>query len=496
METDFGKLAQIAGRALKRLGWFTIAIPILAAMLGFFLSFMVEKKYLSSQTISLKDQDTFNSLLENVVAPVTSKVTAASAKTLLEGSPVLNKIGREAGLITDRTSEGGKLQIEGNLRKNFKVVQGGSESAVFTFSFVAKDPLVAQRVVIAMSKAFLNEALDIRRKTAMLALEFLKRQLESTSERLEKTRKEMTDYKKKHFYSMPEFYPEGTHSLMSIREQLTENRAKLEEVEHRITLIRQSYKDADPELNALNQKLAANRAELEQAQAEFTDNHPRVKSLFWRKRQLDVLVAEHARMRAAAKDTAMPGVDPSKLNVSLGADGKPRFGLGPDASAFDLFILGRQMQEQELLLQKELFQSKITQYDSLLKGLEVDLEQIPEIERKLDTYTTELTSLQKSYSEISKKYQDAKHSVELTQMDAESDLSILSPANLPQLPFFPVRRQFFMIGFFLGLAVVIGLAALLEMVKSRIRTREDVESLLGIRYLGTIPDLSAGKDAA
>ena len=67
---------------LVRKKWFVYAITI-GALIGVFSGTFVQKKFKSSQTISLQDEETFNSLLKGVSAPLNTKKTTRTAYSVI-----------------------------------------------------------------------------------------------------------------------------------------------------------------------------------------------------------------------------------------------------------------------------------------------------------------------------------------------------------------------------------------------------------------------------
>lgn len=67
------------------------------------------------------------------------------------------------------------------------------------------------------------------------------------------------------------------------------------------------------------------------------------------------------------------------------------------------------------------------------------------------------------------------------------NVQMLDEALLPTSPDSPRPMLNMAIGFFLGLMISVGIVFLLEYLDSTVKTQEDVEKLLGIPVIGTIP---------
>ena len=80
---------------------------------------------------------------------------------------------------------------------------------------------------------------------------------------------------------------------------------------------------------------------------------------------------------------------------------------------------------------------------------------------------------------------------DLEKRQEGEQFQVLDPANLPDNPSFPKRLNFGFGGLAAGLALGCGLTAVLEMRDTSLRSERDVELLLHLPVLATIPRLKA-----
>jgi succinoglycan biosynthesis transport protein ExoP len=78
---------------------------------------------------------------------------------------------------------------------------------------------------------------------------------------------------------------------------------------------------------------------------------------------------------------------------------------------------------------------------------------------------------------------------ELDRQQEGEQFRVLDPANLPDRPTFPNRPLFALAGLAGGLGLGLGLAFLLEMRDTSMRTERDVEFVLRLPVLATVPEI-------
>ena len=78
--------------------------------------------------------------------------------------------------------------------------------------------------------------------------------------------------------------------------------------------------------------------------------------------------------------------------------------------------------------------------------------------------------------------------IEVKKVDS---VSVIDAATIPKAPIKPNKRLNLALAFVLGLFAAIGVVFLLEMLDNTIKTAEELENLIGLSVLGSIPQFSA-----
>jgi uncharacterized protein involved in exopolysaccharide biosynthesis len=117
---------------------------------------------------------------------------------------------------------------------------------------------------------------------------------------------------------------------------------------------------------------------------------------------------------------------------------------------------------------------------------EAELVSLPGIERKTKELEQELTDALGVYAIVEKEFTQ----VGLNQSYSMPEVRLISEAAVPKLPSSPRRGMLTAACFIGGIVVAIGLALLLEHLNRKIRSVREIEELVGIKVLATVPKIS------
>jgi len=139
--------------------------------------------------------------------------------------------------------------------------------------------------------------------------------------------------------------------------------------------------------------------------------------------------------------------------------------------------------ELEYLIHKEnrLNRSKENIKNSFSSGPDADI-QLAKLEKAVERAKS-------LYDKFYESYTGSQLAMEIYREDAENRYKILEPAYVPLAPFYPNRMKITIMGLALGLLLGIGAMILAEVTDSSIKKIENIESLLNVKVLGTIPKI-------
>jgi len=129
--------------------------------------------------------------------------------------------------------------------------------------------------------------------------------------------------------------------------------------------------------------------------------------------------------------------------------------------------------------------------------LQARVQASPVVEQQLKEMTRNYQSALEFYNELLKKSNNSEMAKDLQHQQEGEQFRVLDPPSLPVKPSFPKKEYFLGGGFGAGLALGLGILALIAFSDKSIHTERDVELCLQLPVLGLIPNLkehtSAGK---
>ena len=124
------------------------------------------------------------------------------------------------------------------------------------------------------------------------------------------------------------------------------------------------------------------------------------------------------------------------------------------------------------------------------------MEAVPTRESEMVELTRDYDTLQKGYTTLLGKKEEAQVSANLERRQIGEQFKVLDPARLPERPFSPDRTRIDLFGAAIGLGLGVGLAAVLEYRDTALRTDEEVVASLALPVLALIPVMTTMYDRA
>jgi polysaccharide biosynthesis transport protein len=122
-----------------------------------------------------------------------------------------------------------------------------------------------------------------------------------------------------------------------------------------------------------------------------------------------------------------------------------------------------------------------------MREYESRVEKTPALEQELTLLMRDYENMQSNYQRLLEKRLNARVAENLEKRQKGEQFRIIDPANFPEKPEKPNQVRIMLMGLAVGLALGFGGAFSLELLQPVFRRSEDVEGLLGLPILATIP---------
>lgn len=317
-------------------------------------------------------------------------------------------------------------------------VEPSRESSVIRVSFSGTEPRFASIVANAFAHAYIQTNLELKVEPARQTSAWYETKIAELRKNLEAAQTRLSEYQRE-------------HGLVASDERLDVETARLAELSSQLVAAQSATYDSlsrqrqsgeglpdvmnSPVVAGLRADLARAESKLSELMEKVGSNHPTYQSA----------QAEVESLRAKLNNeinTATRGVS-ATARAAMQREGELRASLAAQRAK----VLQLKKQRDDLAV--------------LLRDVE---------------------NAQRAYDAALQRYNQTSLEAENTQ----TDISILNPAVAPTEPSSPRLMLNTILAVFLGTLLGIGLALLMEMIDRRVRSSEDVASILGIPVLGEL----------
>ncbi len=466
--------------AIFRRRWVLITI---FAFSGTFLAYGVSRflpNQYKSQTLVLVEQPTVPT---EIVKPMDttdiSQRLASMQQQILSRTrlvPIIHRLGLYPNEI-DRvpmTDLVARLQKAIDVRPVLPMAETRAKDLPgFYVSATMDSPRNAQSVCTAVTSMFIEENLRLRQQHSEDTTQFLTQQLMEAKAKLDEQDARLAAFKSRYIGSLPDQEKTNLDLLAGLSTQLDASTQALSRAQQdksfaesmlaqQIAAWHETKTGLNPE--TLETQLLAMQTQLADLQAKYTNDHPDVVKMkeSIAALQKQVVESEKQRKEKVSNENASSTVEPIQITQ-----------LRAQIHAYDQVIGEKLREEDEIKQQIKVYRGRV--------------ESSPAIEQQYKQLTRDYQTALDFYNDLLKKRDVSAmaHNLELRQQGEQ--FNVLDPPNLPDSPSFPDRRLFALGGFVGGLSLGIGLAFLFELHDSSLKTESDIEFVLHLPVLASIP---------
>ena len=464
---------------LKKRFPLALGIFLFVFILGTFVANLKEPNYKAIARLKLREINPSSSLtdISKEIGGLSSLTQDSSPLTteaeVIRSQPIIKKTIADLQL---KDQNGKALSVETFLL--YLTVREVHSTDILQISYQDSDPKKAAKIVNTLVDNYIENNIQVNRREAVLAREFLEKQLPITEKTLEKLEESILKIQEENqIISIEQESTNITNSLQQIRQSIADNRAQLVNSNSRSEFISNQLgmnaKEAlvatavsqSPNVQQSLQQLQQLEFELGEKQSRFTNANPEIIEL-----KEQILLQKELLQKQISNVARNPDNDLLN-NFQLGTIQQE---LALDLVKLEANNIGL-IKELEYLTQLEQIQEKRAKTLPKLRF------QLRQLERKLAVS-------QDTYNFILNKLKD----IVIAENQNIGNVRVLATATVPQKPI-DSRSASYMSSLFLGLILAVGVIYILEMMDRSLKTVEEAKQLLGYTSLGIIPEIDRSK---
>ncbi len=323
---------------------------------------------------------------------------------------------------------------------NIKVKDVGEQTNIMAVTFRYDNPEKTRAILNKIIEVYLRKNIERKSQNISQTLEFITTQLESVRQELEKSEIALQRYKTEHGYVE---LSASTTNLIDKLSEFEKARAEL--------LIKK--KQIEPLYNSLKGDNNSANYILPTITTEDPIVSEMVKNLTQLEVQRRVLLDEYTEQH------------PQVITISTQINELKKKILDTLENTLDAI----NKQDKSLT--------------SIIQRYESNLKEIPQAERELAGLLRSARVNEEIYTFLLKKHEEAK----ISKAATVSNVRVIDPPSLPELPVEPKKKRNLMIGFLVGILFGITLGFVAEFLDDSIKSVEEVERKLKLTIYGSIP---------
>jgi len=366
-----------------------------------------------------------------------------------------------ADLAGHDDQEAARIVAVARLMKNLTVTPG-KHSSIISLSFDHDDPKLAARVANLVGQLYVDRYLGVEKDSKADA--FFEDQLRTLRQKLDESERALESFRSRNRIAVDlgEERKLASAELSALRASLSETRTRQGELKGQTeTISRKMAHDAriPRSYYKLKERVASLEAEESELATAFTSEHPRLRDIREQLRSLrDKLMAD--------------GVDSS-------------YGSATEQEDFNVAL---QIELSRVRGELQAAQVREAGLASRVEHARKRLASLETIDSEFNRLQTQVRTDDEAYRLFLSKVQDARIA---NTRDAEKVVGIrmIEEARPPALPADSRRRLKLAAGILVSAGAALALAFLLEVLRGRVETADEVEAVLGLPMLGSIPEL-------
>lgn len=511
-------MSDLIGLVRRRLAIFVNTF-VAALALSALLAFGLPSVYESTGTILIEQQDIPDDLVQSTITSYADEQIEVISQRVMstDNLAVLIRNHNLYGYGEDESSLNTKVQklkdaivIEPISADVFNQSTGrpGQATIAFTVTVRHVSAQTAHNLATEVTDLFLEENRRSRAEQTLETVSFLESQSAAYQSEIDRIDGEIAEFKSRYQGMLPENTSFNLQALEREERHLIEIRSQIRTLEERIRYLQDERRMSMTEAGGAVDRMAELQEELARVSAKYAADHPDVLRV---RREIEMLqqvggdvsgsdssaaiLQVRQELAAARERYSDDHPDVRRLERTLASLEAQSSATGsasivvtsPAVRAIDSEIREREATLSGLLQTQDALNAAIAK-------LETELQGVPEIERQYKMLSRRYEDAVERHDEIRAKLATARMSSELETEQLAQKFTPIDPPRLPKDPASPNRVGILALGIVLSGALSIAALALAEVSDSSIRSARDIQGLLGVPPLASIPVVETRAD--
>lgn len=441
-------------RRFMEAGWrrrYLICIPIVLMIpLGLMAARMAPKTYEAKTILLLQEPSTANPFLDDFAIGLNLKERIGALRSLLRSEHILLGVLREMGRISEDASPAEVALEVRMLGQAISVELAGNN--LIELRLAGNKPEGMGALLQAISDQFLDQLLSPAKSRLEATRAFLKQQMTDQRAHLDQLEERLAALRERHNDDIPALIAAKTRRMERLESDLRSARAQLTAARLDVEAAQRKLVSANPAIEELDQRIAEARGELALLSARYTDTHSQVQSVQQRLSQL-----EDERKKVVAR------------LENRGAPATPTASTGPPAQV-----------SAEQLSDLQDARARAAAKAQVVMDLEAEIAQARETMRALEPIRARAQALKADVEQarerqdaLGERFENASISYALGQFQASERVKVIDPPADPKAPVTPPGIIYLVASIFGGVSLGVGLALVMELLDQRLRAARD-----------------------
>jgi succinoglycan biosynthesis transport protein ExoP len=378
------------------------------------------------------------------------------------------------------------------------VVEPGhpGDYSAFTMRYTADSPELAQRVNRELTSLFVNENFKRQRQLSENTTAFLEKQVENARAKMAEQESRVAAFKTKHLGALPSQLESNVQILAGLQSQFQSAQQALDDARQQkiyLESLLQQYQSAGPvpfggesaqtPMETLNKQLIDMYLKLAELQSKYKEGYPDIVAL---KDQI-------ANVRRQEEDAKRAAITNESNQQSASAGDIEEMTEVRNGTPTPLMQVQSQLKANQLEISN--VQQHVKALESEISAYKARLNSTPVMEQDLTAISRGYEESKANYNILLQKQMQSQLATNLEVQQQGEQFLIIDPPTLPNKPSAPNHLWFSVGGLLAGILVGLGLTILLEQTNPRIEQEADVEAVVPVRVLVSIPHLKTPGEA-